>query len=85
MQKHMQKHTKLPHLKVRSMPTFVFLLDGKKVHEFSGAGEQQLRQFTEQIVNKSRRNNIKVTEENLVNFYAGEQSSETETETEIGN
>jgi len=27
---------------VRSMPTFVFLLDGKKTNEFSGAGEQQV-------------------------------------------
>jgi len=61
------------------MPTFVFLLDGKKLHEFSGAGEQQLKQFTEQIVNKSQRQNVRVTEANLIAFY-GEYDKEKEEE-----
>ncbi|EGB06389.1 hypothetical protein AURANDRAFT_29236, partial [Aureococcus anophagefferens] len=34
---------------IRSMPTFHFYADGRKKNEFSGAGEMQLRQATDQI------------------------------------
>eukprot|EP00520_Triparma_pacifica_P012214 CAMPEP_0118668926 /NCGR_PEP_ID=MMETSP0785-20121206/20616_1 /TAXON_ID=91992 /ORGANISM="Bolidomonas pacifica, Strain CCMP 1866" /LENGTH=686 /DNA_ID=CAMNT_0006563551 /DNA_START=149 /DNA_END=2209 /DNA_ORIENTATION=+ len=55
---------------VRSMPTFVFIVEGKKVNEFSGAGEQQLRQFTEMAVNKAERENVKLEFDDLLQFYA---------------
>lgn len=54
---------------VRSIPTFIFFLGGKKVHEFSGAGEQQLRQFTDRIIGKADRDNIVLSKEALVTFY----------------
>jgi thioredoxin len=43
---------------VRSLPTFKFFLGGKKVHEFSGAGEGQLRQFAQQIIQKAEFENV---------------------------
>jgi len=54
---------------VRSMPTFVFIVDGKKVNEFSGAGEAQLRQFTKQAVDRAESNNVKLTLQSLTEFY----------------
>ena len=38
---------------VRSMPTFVFFYNGKKVNEYSGAGEQQLRHLAQKVVRRS--------------------------------
>ncbi|GMH52568.1 hypothetical protein TrRE_jg4901 [Triparma retinervis] len=55
---------------VRSMPTFVFIVEGKKVNEFSGAGEQQLRQFTEMAVRKAESDNVKLEFDDLLQFYA---------------
>ena len=55
---------------VRSMPTFVFIVEGKKVNEFSGAGEQQLRQFTEMAVRKAESENVKLEFDDLLQFYA---------------
>jgi len=54
---------------VRSMPTFLFFHNGKKVNEFSGAGEQQLRQFTTDVVNRSKRENVLLTLDSLVEYY----------------
>jgi len=54
---------------VRSMPTFQFWLNGKKLHQFSGAGEGQLRDFTRQIVAKADKEDIVVTREALEAFY----------------
>ena len=51
---------------VRSLPTFKFFLGGRKVFEFSGAGEGQLRQFTQNIVGKSEFENVLLSKESLV-------------------
>mmetsp|Transcript_14574 Transcript_14574/g.22479 ORF Transcript_14574/g.22479 Transcript_14574/m.22479 type:complete len:686 (-) Transcript_14574:109-2166(-) len=55
---------------VRSIPTFVFFHNGKKFQEFSGAGEQQLRQYTDMIIGKAKDENVKLTLENLTAYYA---------------
>ncbi|GMH87037.1 hypothetical protein TrST_g1512 [Triparma strigata] len=55
---------------VRSMPTFLFFVGGKKFKEFSGAGEQQLRQFTDQSILKAERENVELPFENLMEYYA---------------
>jgi len=55
---------------VRSLPTFKFFLGGRKVFEFSGAGERgQLRQFTQTIVGKSEFENALLSKESLVQYY----------------
>ena len=54
---------------VRSLPTFKFFLGGRKVFEFSGAGEGQLRQFTQNIVGKSEFENVLLSKESLVQYY----------------
>ncbi|KAL3768680.1 hypothetical protein ACHAWU_006781 [Discostella pseudostelligera] len=54
---------------VRSLPTFKFFLGGRKVFEFSGAGEGQLRQFTQTIVGKSEFENVLLSKESLVQYY----------------
>lgn len=56
-------------LRIASMPTFHFYLNGKKKNEFSGAGEAQLRQFTEAIVTEASRNNVALSFENLSEYY----------------
>ena len=38
--------------------------------EFSGAGEQQLRQFTKMSVDKADRENVELTFESMMEFYA---------------
>ena len=55
---------------IRSLPTFVFFLNGKKVNEFSGASEQQLVHFTGAVVEQSQLENVKLTLESLKDFYA---------------
>ncbi|KAH8064145.1 hypothetical protein JL720_12943 [Aureococcus anophagefferens] len=45
---------------IRSMPTFHFYADGRKKNEFSGAGEMQLRQATDQIVASAASANAKL-------------------------
>jgi len=60
---------------VRSMPTFLFYMDGKKKHEFSGADEYQLRNTVERLARQAERNNVEITLENLKAFYA-EHASE---------
>jgi thioredoxin len=62
---------------VRSLPTFKFFLGGKKVHEFSGAGEGQLRQLTQQIVQKAEFENVLLPEETLADYYASKDKSKT--------
>ncbi|KAJ8613122.1 hypothetical protein CTAYLR_004808 [Chrysophaeum taylorii] len=56
-------------LRISSMPTFHFYLDGKKKNEFSGAGESQLRQLTASIVAEASRNNVALSLESLLGFY----------------
>jgi len=54
---------------IRSMPTFQFYLKGKKRHQFSGADEHSLRQWTQKLVEEYNRDNIEVTKESLMDFY----------------
>lgn len=65
-------------LRIASMPTFHFYLDGKKKREFSGAGEGQLRQFTEMMANDASRNNVALTMESLTEYYKGTGKSEAD-------
>lgn len=62
---------------VRSLPTFKFFLGGKKVHEFSGAGEGQLRQFTQQIIQKAEFENVLLPKETLIEYYAVKDASKS--------
>ena len=63
---------------VRSLPTFKFFLGGRKVYEFSGAGEGQLRQYTQQIIGKSELENIMLSKESLVTYYNEKDASKSE-------
>jgi len=62
---------------VRSLPTFKFFLGGRKVNEFSGAGEQQLRQFTKDVIQKSEWENVMLPMENLFSYYGQQDASKT--------
>jgi thiol-disulfide isomerase/thioredoxin len=67
---------------VRSLPTFKFFLGGRKVHEFSGAGEQQLRHFTQDIIQKAEWENVMLPMENLLSYYGKQDASKTPTDVE---
>jgi len=54
---------------VRSMPTFHFMYNGKTNFQFSGAGEQQLRHYTKDIVDVSNSENVLLSKEILIEFY----------------
>ena len=54
---------------VRSMPTFMAFVGGKKVGEFSGAGEHQLRQMAESAVARAERENVRLEFDSLLMFY----------------
>lgn len=54
---------------IRSMPTFQFWLKGKKRHQFSGADEYSLREWTRRLVEESERDDVEVTREALEEFY----------------
>jgi thioredoxin-like negative regulator of GroEL len=56
-------------MRVSSMPTFHFYEDGIKRHEFSGAGEYQLRQLAERVANDAAAKNVKLSSEALRAFY----------------
>ena len=56
-------------MRVSSMPTFHFYEDGVKRHEFSGAGEYQLRQLAERVANDAAAKNVKLSSESLRAFY----------------
>jgi len=65
---------------IRSLPTFVFFLNGKKVNQFSGAGEQQLRQMTNSVVRDSEIQNTKLTLESLTAYYQEVDPSKSTTD-----
>mmetsp|Transcript_6925 Transcript_6925/g.10098 ORF Transcript_6925/g.10098 Transcript_6925/m.10098 type:complete len:653 (+) Transcript_6925:80-2038(+) len=65
---------------IRSLPTFVFFLNGKKVNQFSGAGEQQLRQMTSSVVRDAEMQNTKLTLESLTVFYQEVDPSKSTTD-----
>ena len=50
---------------VRGLPTFKFFLGGKNVHEFSGTGEGQLRQFTQNVVSQAEFENVMLSMEEM--------------------
>ena len=54
---------------IRSIPTFIFFHDGKKVDLINGASEQALQQSIQGVVNRSKRENVKLTKDALVAFY----------------
>jgi len=54
---------------VRSLPTFKLFYNGKIVDSMSGAGAQQLQQMVNSVVSKSRRENVLLTREALVEYY----------------
>lgn len=63
---------------VRSLPTFKFFLAGKKINEFSGAGEQQLRQYTKDAIAKAGRENVLLSFDTLVTYYGEKDASKAE-------
>ena len=63
---------------IRSMPTFHFYADGRKKNEFSGAGEMQLRQATDQIVASAASANAKLARGALLAFYEARDASKSE-------
>eukprot|EP00550_Attheya_septentrionalis_P007777 CAMPEP_0198284348 /NCGR_PEP_ID=MMETSP1449-20131203/3821_1 /TAXON_ID=420275 /ORGANISM="Attheya septentrionalis, Strain CCMP2084" /LENGTH=686 /DNA_ID=CAMNT_0043981375 /DNA_START=127 /DNA_END=2187 /DNA_ORIENTATION=- len=60
---------------IRSLPTFGFFLGGKKVNEFSGAGEGQLKQLTQQVIRSSEVENVVLPLEHLVEYYQTHDAS----------
>mmetsp|Transcript_54376 Transcript_54376/g.126892 ORF Transcript_54376/g.126892 Transcript_54376/m.126892 type:complete len:629 (-) Transcript_54376:107-1993(-) len=54
---------------IRGMPTFQFWIKGKKVHQFSGADEHSLREWTKKLVIQADAEDIEVTREALETFY----------------
>mmetsp|Transcript_35598 Transcript_35598/g.60566 ORF Transcript_35598/g.60566 Transcript_35598/m.60566 type:complete len:665 (-) Transcript_35598:133-2127(-) len=63
---------------VRSLPTFKFFLGGKKAYEFSGAGEGQLRQYAQMVVQQAEYENVLLPMENLVSYYKEKDASKSE-------
>jgi len=56
-------------MRVSSMPTFHFYEDGVKRHEFSGAGEYQLRQLAERVASDAQAKNVRLSSDSLQAFY----------------
>lgn len=54
---------------IRSMPTFQFWLKGKLRHQFSGADERSLRDWTRRLVDEADRDDVVVSFEALEEFY----------------
>mmetsp|Transcript_7932 Transcript_7932/g.17586 ORF Transcript_7932/g.17586 Transcript_7932/m.17586 type:complete len:628 (+) Transcript_7932:117-2000(+) len=54
---------------IRGMPTFQFWLKGKKLHQFSGADEHSLREWTKKLVIQADAEDVEVTREALEAFY----------------
>lgn len=61
---------------IRSMPTFQFFLNGKKMEEFAGGDEGSLRRITADLARKARQMNMEVTPENLLAFYQEQGAAE---------
>lgn len=51
------------------MPTFQFWMKGKKRHQFSGADEHSLREWTRRLVEEFERDDVEVTRDALEEFY----------------
>lgn len=67
---------------IRSIPTFIFFHDGKKVDVMQGADPNGLRQYIGGVVNRSKRENVLITRESLIQYYAQVDSSKSESDVE---
>jgi thioredoxin len=65
---------------IRSIPTFIFFQDGKKFDTLNGASGQALQQKISQVVNKSKRDNVLLTEETLEAYYKDVDPSKSKEE-----
>lgn len=54
---------------IRSMPTFQFWMRGKKRHQFSGADEYSLREWTRKLSQEADKDDVYVSREALEEFY----------------
>ena len=54
---------------IRSIPTFIFFHDGKKIDLIQGASGQALQQSISAAVNRSKRENVLLKKETLIHFY----------------
>ena len=54
---------------IRSIPTFIFFHDGKKIDLIQGASGQALQQSIGAAVNRSKRENVLLKKETLIDFY----------------
>lgn len=68
---------------IRSLPTFTFFLGGKKFDQFSGAGEAQLRQMTQQVVRESETQNVLLTKDSLLSYYQEVEPSKAEGDIDV--
>ena len=62
---------------IRSMPTFQFWLNGKKMEEFAGGDEASLRRITNDLSRKARQMNMEMTAESLLEFYKEHEPTKT--------
>lgn len=73
-----QVHQLSSRYSVRSIPTFISFYNGKKANEFSGAGEQQLRQMASSAVDQAEYENVVLTRESLAEYYQTQDPSKTQ-------
>jgi len=55
--------------RISSMPTFQFWMKGKKRHQFSGADEYSLREWSRRLVKEFEQDDVEVSREDLIAFY----------------
>jgi thiol-disulfide isomerase/thioredoxin len=68
---------------IRSLPTFQYFVNGKKVDQaLGGIGEQGLRQQTDKTVRTAELENVVMTIESLKDYYKQVEPAKTETEIE---
>ena len=67
---------------IRSIPTFIFFHDGKKIDVMNGASEQGLQQYTSGVVNRSKRENVLLQLDTLVTYYNDVDESKTKEQIE---
>jgi len=63
---------------IASIPTFIFFHDGKKIDVIKGASEGMLQQKISSIVTRSRRENVLLKKEALIEYYKEVDESTTE-------
>lgn len=73
-----QVHQLSSRYSVRSIPTFIAFYNGKQKNQFSGAGEEQLRQMVSNMINQADYENVVLTRENLGSYYEKHDSQKSE-------